>query len=346
MDVEAGAAPSHPPAPDDGRPAGPVDAAYQLHGLTLRIRGDAALVAAIAARLDQFAAARPEVSDLSVELLAIPRGATHQVRRPAGPVRPIYEAPLGEVVYGDVQDLLYLEYGDWVRLRCDPTRGHTTFSVRSSERTNSALLVYPLLSFALAETLKRRGLYRIEAAGLCLGDRAVVLAGPKGSGKSTLALALLRAGFGYLGDDLLLLRADRPEWRVLAFPDALGIPDVSRRWFPDLAAWLAPGPTGERGERYLAVRSLPGVQTVWQAQPGLVIFPRISHQAVSAWAPLAPELARQRLASNVLLTELQSSQAHFQAISSFAKASVAYSLELGDDLAAQPGRIRQLLDEL
>ncbi len=76
-----------------------------------------------------------------------------------------------------------------------------------------AEVVDPLLLFLLT----RAGRVPVHAAGVCVGETAVVLAGASGSGKSTLAHAALRAGLGVLSDDTVFVERE-PALRVWGYP--------------------------------------------------------------------------------------------------------------------------------
>lgn len=65
--------------------------------------------------------------------------------------------------------------------------------------------------------LTRAGRVPLHAAGVMLGETAVVLAGPSGSGKSTLALTASRAGCRVLSDDTVYVQTE-PRLRVWGFP--------------------------------------------------------------------------------------------------------------------------------
>jgi hypothetical protein len=68
----------------------------------------------------------------------------------------------------------------------------------------------PLL-LALLATLRPRGLHHLHAGALVAPDgRSLVVAGETGSGKSTLTAALVLAGCGFLGDDVVLVRGATP----------------------------------------------------------------------------------------------------------------------------------------
>jgi hypothetical protein len=73
-------------------------------------------------------------------------------------------------------------------------------------------VIEPILLFLLA----RMGRPPLHAAGILLGDTAVLLAGPSGSGKSTLALAAAAQRLPVLSDDTVYLQL-APTLRVWSF---------------------------------------------------------------------------------------------------------------------------------
>jgi hypothetical protein len=118
-----------------------------------------------------------------------------------------------------------------------------------------AEVVDPLLLFLLT----RAGRVPVHAAGVCIGETAVVLAGSSGSGKSTLAHAALRAGLGVLSDDTVFVERE-PELRVWGYPRSIHL-------LQDSAA--AAGVDGEprlRGGRWkIAVPSSPAPTSATRA---------------------------------------------------------------------------------
>jgi hypothetical protein len=78
------------------------------------------------------------------------------------------------------------------------------------------------LASALLDTIvlflvTRSGRIPLHAAGLLLGESAILLAGPSGSGKSTLALAAHREGIPVLSEDTVYVQLE-PGFRVWGFP--------------------------------------------------------------------------------------------------------------------------------
>jgi len=65
-----------------------------------------------------------------------------------------------------------------------------------------------VLGTVFAALLQMRGQLVLHASAVEVGGRGVVFLGAKGAGKSTLAAACLRAGHGFLTDDVLAIGAD------------------------------------------------------------------------------------------------------------------------------------------
>lgn len=84
------------------------------------------------------------------------------------------------------------------------------------------LLADDVLDTLLLFVAARRGRVPVHAAGVVIGGRAAVLAGPRGSGKSTLALAAAARGLPVLSDDTLYVEF-APALRVWGYPRAIHV---------------------------------------------------------------------------------------------------------------------------
>jgi hypothetical protein len=120
--------------------------------------------------------------------------------------------------------------------------------------------------------------------------------------------------------------------------------DETAAFFPELAALReAPRREGWR-KRRLRAEETYGAPLAGEVAPGLLIFPRISGREESALAPIEPGEALIELASNVLLTEPESSQAHLDALASLVAASSCWRLETGRDLDGAVRLLRELAE--
>lgn len=307
------------------------DRAYLLHGVRVGVTAPEERVAAgVRSRLAGLPLDGGPPHDVTFEI--------HVGEHPFGPperARPVYDPPVGEVVYDDGADVLYIDYGPRLRVLCDVAGGRVRASALGTEPADLWALSHPLFTLPLVELLKRRGLYGLHAGGVCRNGRALLLPGTSGSGKSTLTLALARAGFGFLGDDTLFLK----ESRVLAFPDEFDLTDETVSFFPELAPLLDAGrPDGWR-KRQLRVEREYGAEVVWECEPALLVFPHVAGRPGSELTPMEPGEALLELAPNVLLTEPGSSQSHLDVLAGLVERCRCYRLETGRDLE---GAVRML----
>jgi hypothetical protein len=76
-------------------------------------------------------------------------------------------------------------------------------------------VISPMILFMIGE----KGCSIIHGSGISKNGKAVILAGRSATGKTTLALNLVQRGYGFLGDNFVILR----KGKVLAYPSLLGI---------------------------------------------------------------------------------------------------------------------------
>lgn len=316
---------------------------YIFHGVAISVSGAADLLTPIHSRFRQFSMAAQEGTDLSFEFCFVPDEKGHVIERPAGRARPVYEPPMGKVLYLE-DDHLYINYGDRIRALCDPAHGLTRMSIVESDAANAWLAANPLFTLPLVESLKRRELYGLHAAGLSVDGKGVLLPGASGAGKSTLTVALLRAGFDFLTDDTIFLtRRGGAGLRMLAFPDEIDVTEETARHFPELKVLLdMPKRAGSR-KRQLCAQEVYGANITWECRPHALIFPRIAKAEKSVIKPMGSGEALLELAPNVLPTDRRSSQHHLDVLAELARDTDCYRLEAGRDFDAIPKLIRDRL---
>jgi hypothetical protein len=307
--------------------------AYDVHGIRMLVSSDElAVLEHVDQRLRRFARTHAAPPDVRVEFLLA--GQHAHVLTPAGPSRPVYETPHGQLFYFGDRDVLYGDLAG-VRLHCAPGDGVAWIEAATSfGAAELYLTTHPLLTICLMELLERRRRYSLHAACLARDGRGVVLAGPTGSGKSTLAIALARAGLDFLADDVVFLDHRRTgDVRVLGFADALGVTEASAALFSELAPALGSPLADGFPKRLVRIEdALPGAPLVMSCRPQALVFPTVAPGEPSALTALDPREAWLRLVPDVLLTEPAGTTAHLGALAALLARVRTYELRSGADL--------------
>jgi len=319
---------------------------YSFHGVAIEVTTDwAALTSAIDSRLRWLARAPAPRADVRFDFRRIPSTERQSFKRPENPTRPVYESSLVSAVYSETRDELSIGSDDRVWVRCSPAEGATSVSYVADEPNDVWLLSHGMFTLPLLEVLKRRGMYSLHAAAVALDHRSILLAGPSGAGKSTLALALARAQFDFLGDDMVFLHAtaDSGGVTVLAFPDEVDVTDETARLLPELARLVDPAPPAGYPKRPVRVEDIYAARVVPSSRASLLVFPRIAGTERSVLESLDPGEALLDLAPNILLTERCSSQAHLDTLAALVRTVPCHRLHMGRDLEEVVGCLRACL---
>jgi hypothetical protein len=269
--------------------------------------------------------------------------STGSLSRPVGSLRAVYDPVEGEVVYDDLTDELYLAFDDRLRALCKPVEGWTRIATSDANPRNQWRLSHPLLTLPLIEMLKRRGMYSIHAAGVSRGGRGLLLAGSSGAGKTTLAVALARAGFEFMGDDMLFLSTDTSRLRIHAFPDEVDVTEHTASFFPELQPLLARPKRPGWPKWAFRAESVFDTQVAWTCTPAALVFPSIAATHTSRLEPIGAREALMDIAPNVLLTEPGACQEHLAILARLANETPCYRLSTGRDFDALPDLLGQLV---
>lgn len=316
---------------------------YNFHGLRIAVTGEPSISEAINSSLWRFATDREDNIDLQFESVFVSEPGKHQVERPEGKGRPIYEPIMGEVLYFDETDQVFISYSDRVRALYIASRGHIKVSITRAQADNPWLVSHSIFTIQFIEFLKRNKLYGLHAAGLYAEGKGLLLAGNSGAGKSTLTLSLLKAGFDFLGDDMVFLSRKEDGLRVLAFPDETNVTDETVSFFPEINYLLDRPRTPGQPKRRISAEQIYGAQVVWECEPAAVVFPKVCDREKSVLKPVAADEAFLELAPNVLLTEADSTQLHLDILARLVGKADFYRLEAGRDFEAIPTLLRGLL---
>lgn len=263
--------------------------------------------------------------------------------QPAGPGRPIYDAPAGSIDYFAEADAVFVDYRKRVRLLCAPGQGTIQLGIAGSDQEDRVLATHPLLTIALLETMKRLGRFPLHAACLSLNDGGVLVAGSSGAGKSTLSVILLRAGFDFLADDTVFLQPSPDGYLVSGFPDEVDVTANTVTMFPELRH-LANTPIPPGRDKYgFRVEDVFGIQPVLTCRPAVLLSPRVEPGAPPRLVRLSPGEALLELTPNVLLTDQAATQSHLDVLADLVESVPCFSFRMGNDLDAAARCVAQLV---
>jgi hypothetical protein len=311
---------------------------YGIHGVSVSVRAEPRLLCALDRRLRTFAQHADEhPAQLSFDYAAAAQSAAPET------ARPIYDPEDGTAVYDDRTDTLSMRLGKHIHATCAPEAGRTQINVEALTSRNRWLVSHAVLTLPLLEMLKRRGLFGIHASGVARDGRAVILAGASGSGKSTLSLILADAGFDFLSDDMLFLKAAHDGLRVLAFPDEIDVTEDTAMLLPGLRSLLDEPRLPGWPKWSFRLEDRFATSIAWSCRPAALVVPRIAEVDRSRLEPMRPDQALLELVPNVLLTSPEASQAHLAVLARLTAETPCYRLLLTRDVNALPGLLGELL---
>ena len=180
-----------------------------------------------------------------------------------------------------------------------PTAGRTRWEVHLDGtrliRTEAASIAFRHLLFeANRQAIDGTpDLVLVHASAAVLDGRAIVMPGPMGAGKSTLVAALVRAGLGYLTDEIVAL--DPATGVVVPYPKYLSLGPALAHLVPDLPADLR---TVVGDQRLVSPEAIRPGAVAPPAPPRVVVFPRYERGAATAVTRLRPAAALSTLAQH------------------------------------------------
>lgn len=316
---------------------------YSLHGTKLQVYCSTAMAAYLDARFRLLAKGESCPEAVFFDFGAAPDPSRHTVEKPEGPSRPFYEMPEGESCYFEATDEVYLAFRDSVRALYTPRHNHVSLSTVESEPRNLFMASHLVLTILLVEIFKRRDWYSLHAAGFSKNGRAILIPGASGAGKSTLSVALLRAGFDYLGDDMLFLKRCPNGLAVRGLVEDVDVSDQTIRLFPELDFLLQRPKTEGFPKRQIRFEEVYGARAIPESRPEAIAFPRISGNRNSVIAQVDGDQALLELVPNVLLTQPRACRAHLALLADMVRQTPCYRLDTGQDFARIPTLFRDLL---
>jgi len=203
-----------------------------------------------------------------------------------------------------------------------------------------------LFEDALLIALRALGVYGLHAGAVTQDNRALILLGDSGSGKSTTAMALVSAGWSYMGDDHLLVRERNGQIELLGIAPDFRLTDQTRARFENLSTHLsrAPGGKWELDTR----AAFPNRHTRNWHGPRYLLFLERVHAEQSRLAPLSLLEATGRLLAQSPALGLDchpNPKQHVALLALLARSSVTLRLELGGEWLMAPERAAKALQQ-
>lgn len=202
-----------------------------------------------------------------------------------------------------------------------------------------------LFLVGLFHLLPYQNLYHLHAAGLVRGETGYLFIGESGSGKSSLSLSLVRQGWRYLSDDVLLFRPSMSGVEALSFRKRFFLDPALSRHYHEISAHLEETPYGDDTKQLFDVESVYPDQFSSNCFPRILIFTRIVPHAESALVPIdrASVLVRLMQQSATLFFNRQVVRAHAEALKRLLYQTTHYQLFAGVDLREDPAKISEIL---
>jgi hypothetical protein len=316
---------------------------YCVNGIRLEVACSSAIAACLDSRFRMYPSDASCLETISLDFRATQDARQHSVQRPQGQSRPFYELPNGEASYFSEADQVYVSFRDGVRALCNPRTGEASISVLETDPRNLFMASHLVLTILVVDVFRRRGWYSLHAAGFSEGGAAVLVPGTSGIGKSTLSVALLRAKFGYLTDDMVFLARRSNSLAVRGLAEDIDVSEQTIRFFPELEFLLRSPKTDGFTKRQLRIEEVYGAKPVVEARPSIIVLPRISGKPESVLARMDSDQALLEIVPNVLLTEQTACQQHISVLAELVKQVDCYRLETGHDFDRIPALLRQAL---
>jgi hypothetical protein len=248
-------------------------------------------------------------------------------------------AALLRFLFGEIQTTASKTSRADFTLAFDPVTGEYTahqdlnLLYQGDRPGQAALLLQDFISGALAG-ICRKGPALHAAAVVGIKNLGILMPGSSGMGKTTLTGWLIRAGFGYVTDELVCI--DPKTRRLIGLNRSLHIKPLAYPLF-QIEAKRADNESPEEDETLYSTSfgtlvrpSFFGEKSKWKnPEARIILFPRFQPGAKCCLVPLSPGLALTRLVETVV--NARNWQDHsFSDMADLCRHVPAYSLEYGD----------------
>lgn len=200
---------------------------------------------------------------------------------------------------------------------------------------------------ALGQVLGRFGFEPFHAAAISApwdAQQGALIIGESGSGKTTLSVGCAIEGCGFLGDDLVMLRAQDQTIAAYAITHEVSVrSSLLDLW--DHLAFLWQYPADPRDKRYCSIETIHGGSACLQTPIRLLLFPVLTTQARSQILPLSKARTLQELIEQGISRthqQHQSRESMFAFLSQLAQQAPGYQLLISRGAQDGPQMVNSL----
>jgi len=190
------------------------------------------------------------------------------------PSRSKHLCTIGSLNFSQDDSYLYVTEGKSVLRLNLKTKSVVSF-LHDSFWQNPLILRYPLITVGILLLLWQFNFHELHAACLEKDGKGLLLVGCSGSAKSTMALTLIKAGWNYLSDDMVVLRQTFHDVEAITLRRVFKVSQNLITKHPELRQ-IAHNPLHSiNGERFIYIDEVYGSQFTQMCVPSMVIFPTI-----------------------------------------------------------------------
>ncbi len=200
------------------------------------------------------------------------------------------------------------------------------------------------LMLSLLWLLRNHGLYALHANGLMQNNLGILFLGGSGSGKSTAALSLIRQGWGYLSDDVNLIRQSSDGIEALAFQKGFSFDPHLSVHYPELNDHMETHSLNGQ-KRFLDINLLYPDGYLNSCFPRVLIFPKIVPQSKSHINQIDKSKALILLIENSggIMLDKAIAVKQIEILKQLVSQADSYQLLAGHDLYEEPEKISDVV---
>ena len=224
-----------------------------------------------------------------------------------------------------------------------------TTQLEMPERYQPSFLRRYVFLLALGHVMARFGFEPFHAAAISApwdNHQGGLLVGASGSGKTTLSIGCAIAGCGFLGDDLVMLRAQPPDNHIIAcaITHEVAVRSNSLQLWDSLA-FLTRYPADLRDKRYCSINAIRAGSARLQTPIRLLLFPILTNDTRSRVIPMSKAQALQALIEQAISKRYQhhhTPETLFAFLSQLAQQAASYQIAISRGANDGPAIVKSL----